>query len=231
MIKKSITFSIILLFIGVSVSSAINIQNVSTKEEYTEKDVRELLFETIVDVVNNPEVKQLVKDNEYQIRIKDGNYQNIIRKILFRSPALLSSIFILRQGITIDSLNKLYDIGLKLYKVLDEDELLQLKNSIEVKSQCDCGEIDDIELQYKFAQFENDLICDIIGSIITVYAVSILVPFELIIEIFQDIPFIYDMLINLYLVTIRVPFDTLCNLHQDTYNCPWHLFCGPNMNL
>ena len=223
--KKSITFSIILLFIGVSVSSAINIQNVSTKEEYTEKDVRELLFETIVDVVNNPEVKQLVKDNEYQIRIKDGNYQNIIKKILFRNPGLLSSMFILRQVITINSLNKLYVIGLNLNKVLGEDELLQLKNSIEVTSQCDCGEIENIELHHKFAQFNNNKLCNYLGRMIVDLELFIILPYIIVFAIFFDIPIIGDILWNV-LNNVLIPLEnTLCNLYENTFNCGNHPYC------
>jgi hypothetical protein len=227
---KVLALSVIFLFIGVSFSSAINIQSVSSKEEYTEEEVREVLLETIVDVVNNPDVKEQLKSNEYQIRIKDGNYQNIIRKILFRNPGLLYSIFILKQDITIDSLNRLYDIGLRLSKVLDEDELLQLKNSIEVTSYCGCCDLTDIimeneKLNHLFTQYPNEILCNWFSSFMLIYW-SYALTITVISGLFHYIPILSQIFEAWEFRLAHIYLNVICPIYEDTLDCGQHVSCN-----
>ena len=99
--KKVLVIGVILLFIGVSVQPSMG-TDVPEKIEVEPKDY---LFQTIVDISNNPEVKELfeqVKDKGI-VFISDYNFRNVYLKLLFRNPRLFCSLLFTKY---IHSLNK-----------------------------------------------------------------------------------------------------------------------------
>ena len=63
LISTTLVFGVILLLIGIGIQPAI--ATIETKEEKIDIEPKDYLFQTIIDIANNPDVKELVEQNKY----------------------------------------------------------------------------------------------------------------------------------------------------------------------
>ena len=102
------------------------------KKIYTEP--KEFLFQTIIDIVNNPDVKSLTEQAKNNGALLDFNpgYRNIYKKLLFRNPNLIRSLIFMNPTITHEYLNNAYNQGCDLINDIGEDRALNIIESITV---------------------------------------------------------------------------------------------------
>ena len=99
--KKVIVLSVIALFICVSFQSALAVEpKLSADNTQIEEDIepKDYLFDTIIVIANNPEVKELFEEYGNNIYDLDYNYKGILLKILFNNPKLLFSKLFTKPG-------------------------------------------------------------------------------------------------------------------------------------
>ena len=72
--KKIIVIGVIVLFVGIGLQPALAIEPIIPKDIVKEEDIepKDYLFETIIEIANNPEVKNLF--DEYGHNIFNYNY-------------------------------------------------------------------------------------------------------------------------------------------------------------
>ena len=148
---KSFTLGIVVIFICVSFQPIIAEKTVSLKKESNNDNVdfekvKEYLFQTLIDILNNPEVKQFLNEHKHDLITRNNNYdcKNAIQKISSQNPKLLKSIFITKPKMTYEYLETNYNRGLELYNILGEEESLKMIESIYVANPELFNELKDI---------------------------------------------------------------------------------------
>ena len=211
LIKNSIVLGLIVLFIGVTVQPCIAIVQPETELDVEPKYY---LFQTIIDIANNPEVNilfELYRNDLYRVDVD----RSVYRKLLLRNPRLFSSLLFTKPSMTHEYLNKCYNKGIEIINILGEDKALELIESIGVSDTEVFDEFNNIiskdeELSNRLATLKetnkeqnSDWYYPIICSILTFLAM----PFEILYDlhkIFQDFYFI--SLFIAFIVTIGIPY-------------------------
>jgi hypothetical protein len=129
MLRKALVISVVVLFIGVGGQSVFAV-DIPEKEEIEPKDY---LFETIVAIANNPDVKNLFEEYRNNINL-DYNNRYLFRKLLFKNPDLLCSMVFTKTKTTTQYLDKSYDQGIELIDIYGEEKTLELLNLVKVKN-------------------------------------------------------------------------------------------------
>jgi len=134
LLDKTLVIGVIVLLVGVSVYPAIANEPISTVNVSKDEEIghKEYLFQTIIDICNNPNVKELF--SKYNNDIIDSEYNSIrlFFKILFKKPKLLFSIFFCKPEITYKSLESIYSQGVELINVLGKNEVIKIIESVEI---------------------------------------------------------------------------------------------------
>jgi hypothetical protein len=134
MISKALVLGVICLFIGVGFQSAFAVEpKLSTNNIQFEEDIepKDYLFETIIEISNNPEVKELFE--EYKHNIFDLIYSNndIDKQILLNNPKLFLTLLFTKPQINSEYLNFAYDKGSDILNIIGDDEALEMIKSID----------------------------------------------------------------------------------------------------
>jgi hypothetical protein len=144
--KKGLVITVVVLFMGIGVYPAIAVGpitsiNIIKEEDFqqsSETEPKDFLFQTILDIANNPDVKELLNLNEwdsknYNLYINwnlDG--KNIFQKLLFKKPSTLMSILFTEPTMTQKYLDSSYSRGCELIKEFGEKDSLDIINSAEI---------------------------------------------------------------------------------------------------
>jgi hypothetical protein len=134
-LRKILVIGSIVILLGVGVHPVIAEESIG-QENCSEKnwqDEKAYLFQTFIDVVNNPSVEKLLEQSREELKNKiiydiDGN--RIIKKILLEKPGMLFTMLFTKPSISYNYLNKLYNQGIELVNILGEDEVLEIAESI-----------------------------------------------------------------------------------------------------
>jgi hypothetical protein len=132
LIRNLLVLGIIVLLIGIAVQpSTATVQN-----ELIDKNKKEFLFQTIIDITNKKEIEDLIDNEKNSGFFLDFNYnlRSIYREILLKDPALVRSLIFSKQKITQDYLNFAYNSGCKITNILGEEKVFELVDSITVKN-------------------------------------------------------------------------------------------------
>lgn len=141
LLKKATVIGIIFLFIGVGIQPAIATEQ--PKEKISIDSQMDYLFQTVIDIANNPDVKNLLDQNENNIL--GVNVDRIIyRKILFKNPILFFNLLITKPTDIDRYLNKCYKMGNKIINIIGEDKTLKIMESVEVTDTAIFDELDNI---------------------------------------------------------------------------------------
>jgi len=143
--KKVIVIGVIALFIFVGFQQAFASESfISTDIIKEELEPKDYLFDTIVTIANNPEVKELFEEYGNNIYDLDYNYKGIFLQILFRNPSLLFSKLFTKPKITDEYLNSVVNEGCEIVDIIGEDKALEIIKSIEIPNPILLDELDNI---------------------------------------------------------------------------------------
>jgi hypothetical protein len=140
MLSKTLVIGVVVLFIAVSSQSAIAI-DIPEKEEIEPKDY---LFETIINIANNPEIQDLLEENKNNIDNLDFNNKYIFRQIFFKNPELLFSMVFTKPKTTTQYLDKSYNQGIELIDIFGEEKALEILDSVKITNTELLDDINDI---------------------------------------------------------------------------------------
>ncbi|KYK26554.1 hypothetical protein AYK20_08770 [Thermoplasmatales archaeon SG8-52-1] len=140
-LNKMLVIGTIVLFLGVGVQPAI--ATVNTKEKIIFDNSKDYLFQTIIDIANNPDVINLLEqyDNDF---VDVDIERSVYRKILFRNPLLFFNLLITKPTNTHRYLNKCYRMGNEITNILREDKTLDIIESVVVNDKDIYFELDEI---------------------------------------------------------------------------------------
>ena len=126
-ISKGLAVAVILLFLGLAIQPSIAVQ----PETEIEVEPKDYLFQTIIDIANNPEVKKLFKQYKYDLFEVDID-KGVYRKLLSRNPRLLFDTLFTKPSITSEYLDKCYNNGVEITNIIDEDKVLEIMENVEI---------------------------------------------------------------------------------------------------
>jgi len=132
-VKKTLVFVVIALFIGIAVQPVIS-SNTIPMEEKTDVEPKDYLFQTILDIANNPEVKDLFEKakNNGNLISYDYNSGSVFLKLLLRKPGILLSTLFTRPTISYKYLDFAYHQGCEMTDIIGEDKTLEIVESINI---------------------------------------------------------------------------------------------------
>ena len=132
LLKKGLVIGIIILFFGIAVQP-ITSSDITQKGEIEQVDeieqTKDYLFQTLIDIANNPDVKELLKGN-YEVITSDYEFKSVFRQILFKKPMLFFSMLFTRPKLTHKYLDTSYNRGCEITNVIGEDKTLDIIESI-----------------------------------------------------------------------------------------------------
>ena len=130
LVKRILIIGIIILFLGVSVQPAI-----ATVEPRKEIDIgkKDYLFQTIIDVANNPKVKKLLEQYDNDL-FKVNINRDVYSKLLLRNPKLMFNTFFNKPSLSIEYLEKCYISGIEIRNIIGTDKEFEIIESIELSN-------------------------------------------------------------------------------------------------
>jgi len=126
-----LVIGVIFLFIGVSVQPCV--ATVQTGEEKKDINPKDYLFLTIIDIADNPDVKELLGQYEYNL-FNINVDRKVYRNIFLRNPRLLFNLLLSKSFITKENLDNYYNLGIEITKILGEEKVLKIIESVEVSN-------------------------------------------------------------------------------------------------
>jgi len=227
MFRKGLVISVILLFIGVGVQPAI--ATVEPEEEIIDVNSKDYLFQTIINIANNPDTKNLLEQYKYDFFKVDID-RCVYRKLLLRNPRLITSLLCSKPSLTCEFLDKCYNMGIEITKIIGEDKVLEIIESYELIDKELYYELNNIiskdeELSYRLSTlkkmnkelnpvspFMDHPIQCFIGCLIVISSYMILVPIFVIYELldfFDVTPKFVNLLYNIKMIPAGLVFTTL----------------------
>jgi len=200
---------------------------VQPEKEIIDVEPKDYLFQTIIDIANNPDVKELLEQYDNNLFKVDID-RSVSRKIFFKNPRMFRSLIFTKPSLTYEYLDKTYNNGIKITSIIGEDKALELIESIEISDTVVFDEFDNIifkdeELSNRLTTLKkineeqnSDWNYPIICSIIY----FLLIPFEILyylINIFGDFYFI--SLFLAFNIAIRIPYWTVLLINAYAYGC------------
>ena len=160
---KTLEISIIVLFISVSfqpiiAEEIVSVEKISDYGNVDFEEAKEYLFQTIIDISNNPEVNQFLNEHKHSFIPKKNNnydYKNAIQKIRLENPKLLNSILFTKPKMTFEYFEKNYNKGLEIEKILGKEESEKMIESFNITNSELLNELKNIILDDK--QLSNQI--------------------------------------------------------------------------
>jgi len=234
-LMKFLALCVIVLFIGVSFQPIIAEETVSTKEEsnyenYSFDEAKEYLFQTLVDISNNPDVKEfLIEHKRDLIRNNNDNYfKNAIQKINSQNPKLLKSVLFTKPEITVEYYETSYNRGLEIVDILGREKSSKFIEYISTFNPELFDELKDIignddELYNKVLALKkisfsnNDIICMIITLLW--FPVLPILFFDIAIWVLIEyLPF-FPVLEKIFILTFAIFINPLIVIGE-YFDCP-----------
>ena len=126
-ICKCLAVAVILLFLGLAVQPSVAVQP-ETEIYFEPKDY---LFQTIIDIANNPEIKNLLRQYTNDMINFDID-KSVYHKIFLRNPRLMFNTLFTKPSISSEYLNKCYKDGIEVTNIISEDKVLEIIETVEV---------------------------------------------------------------------------------------------------
>lgn len=219
LLNKTLVFGVIALFVGIAFQSGISTS--SMQEEKTNVEPKDYLFQTVIDIGNNPAVQKLLKQVHNEIIVSDFDYKSVFHKLLLRNPRVLTSMLFTKPKLTTEYLNFMYSNGKKMIDIIGEEKAIEIINSMKLanhKTFDDLNSIimNDTELSNRIktlAEMNNGLksdspfqdypiICGILDAIFTPLAYKLWHFFDLVVWAYEHnntiLAYIYLQITYLY---------------------------------
>jgi len=138
-ICKILAVAVIILFLGLAIQPSVAVQ------PETERDIepKDYLFQTIIDIANNPEVKNLLEKSNNDMFKVDID-RSFYCKLLLRNPRLIFNTLFTKPSMTIEYLDKCYNKGIEITNIIGEDKVIEIIENAEVTDTKLFNEINDI---------------------------------------------------------------------------------------
>ena len=192
-ICKGLAVAAIVLFLGLAVQPSIAVQS----ETEIEIEPKDYLFQTIIDIANNPDVKELIEQYDNDL-FKVNIDRSVYRKLMLRNPRLLFNTLFTKPSISVEYLNKCYNNGVEITNILGEDKVSEIMENVEVTDRKLFDEFKNIitkdeELSNRleilkemnkeqYINSEYQIICSV-AMLLVIFSVAVLAIFELIFTI------------------------------------------------
>lgn len=138
---KILALCVVVLFVSVSFQPIIaeNITLAGKESDYSNvnfEEAKTYLFQTVIEMANNPEVKELFEQLKYNYRLftSDYDYKSVVSQIYLKKPDLLLGILFNKPSITYEYLNKIYNSGIKCVNIIGEKQALEMTDSIKISN-------------------------------------------------------------------------------------------------
>jgi hypothetical protein len=224
LLVKTLVLGVICLFIGVGVNPAI--ATVELDEETIDVEPKDYLFETIVAIANNPDVKEIFEGYEHNIFNFDYNGKYIFRQLLFKNPKLLCSMVFTKPKTTTQYLDKAYKQGIELVNIFGEEKALKILDSVGLTNPELLDELNNIimndeDLSNRISTLielngDNSTICNILFILLQITWIRWSIIFDLWI-FFEDTELEEFFYSRLMLLTIQK--DILFYLYDEYFDC------------
>ena len=205
MLSKILAVAIILLFLGLAIQPSI-----ASKQIEIDIEPKDYLFQTIIDIANNPEVKNLLEQYKYDLLEFDIDKSNY-RKLLIRNPRLMFNTLFTKPYMSVDYLNNCYNSGIAITNILGEDEVLEIIEKVEITDTKLLDELNTIIMNAGEFPGIFDKIKDILSDIFHILGYYILVITGVIlISIISIWGFCYYNGLFPILCNLLAPFADIC---------------------
>ncbi|UCF49411.1 MAG: hypothetical protein JSU91_06605 [Thermoplasmatales archaeon] len=126
-ISRSLAVAVIILFLGLAIQPSVAVQ----PETEIDIEPKDYLFQTIIDIANNPDVKELFEQYNPDL-FKFDIDRSIHRKLFLRNPRLMFNTLFTKSSLSVEYLNKCYNNGIRITNILGEDKVLEIMENVEV---------------------------------------------------------------------------------------------------
>ena len=134
-ILKTLVVGITLLFIALAFQPTVSTNEVRKGEV----DPKQYLFETIIEIKNNPDINEILSqiednwNNHYNDYIDwDFSGKEVFQNLIIKRPYLLYKMLFTVPSITYDYLDTSYDRGCKVINALGEKNAIDIVESVEL---------------------------------------------------------------------------------------------------
>ena len=132
------SIGVCLILILASLSPVVGYQCVESdveenKENYDEKDIfysKKYLFETIIEIANNPDIKRLSYQYNLNLFTSDFGNKDVLKQLFFKNFYLLSLLLFTKQSLSYNYLDSIYNKGTKLAGFFSEDDISEIMESL-----------------------------------------------------------------------------------------------------
>ncbi|KYK19933.1 hypothetical protein AYK24_04820 [Thermoplasmatales archaeon SG8-52-4] len=155
-IFKPLAVGLILLFIGLAFQPAVSTNELIKDEIKPNK----YLFDTVIEIINNPKIKNLFSQINQKEIIYSNNFKASLIKTLIKKPVLLASMIFNRPMITNNYLISTYYKGINTINVLGEDKSNEIINLLKSQKSNVINDLTNIiseneELNEKILKLQN----------------------------------------------------------------------------
>ena len=128
---KTLAVGVILLFLGIAIKPITSINITQDKELLVVENIepKKYLFNTIIEIANTPEIKEILDLYNHKLFTSDYNYEGVFTQLVFKNPRLLFSLFFTKPSIAYDYLDFIYNNGIEVTNILGEDEAIDMMES------------------------------------------------------------------------------------------------------
>jgi len=214
-LRKVLVLGIIFLFLCVSVEPILsteiiqdeNTDQVDDTKILGEMESKTFLFDTIIDIANNPDINNLLEQYNYDVFNSNFDYKNLYSQLLSKKPLLLLRIIFNKPSISNKYLDKSYNLGIKVADALGESIFFDILESIEITNPEILDELNEIILNDDELSNKINILKEMNNDLNTV------IPFE-------DTPIICTFLI----ITGFIVFVSYITYSDFIYSLPPILF-------
>ena len=142
LIRNVLVLGIIILLMGIAVQPG----TATVQNDLNFKDKKDILFQTIIDIANNKDFKNLIcneNNNDFYFEF-DYNLRKDFRDIFFNNLGLFSQLLFTKTSLTHNKLDLAYEKGSELLNNIGEDKALELVESIKITNPRISNGISDI---------------------------------------------------------------------------------------
>lgn len=123
---KPIVIGVTLLMIGLVIQPAVSTNEIKTQEV----EPKEYVFESIIDIAKNPDVKNFLNNIDPDDINLDINIKGVFFKLLLKNPSIITSMLFTKPALSNKYLTSSYDLGIKISKIIGEEKSLNIVKTL-----------------------------------------------------------------------------------------------------
>ena len=139
--RKLLAVGVIVLFIGLAFAPSVN-ANINKKfVDFTRNNGTQVvegmapmehLFETIIEIANNPDIKKLSVQYTKNLFTIYFDKKVELKQLFFKNLRILFQLLFAKPSLTYDYLESIYDKGTKLASLFSQDDVAEMMESLSI---------------------------------------------------------------------------------------------------